>query len=223
MKPLILFKFGMREHLQQFREGFLYMNSQAWFAAQEKDPPRSDPLEGTSHMIQPRDIGNITIEVPKLNLKTIILPADLAAATTFALEKDACNIFCMFAVKTFRMGVFSPSVDPRNYQFGDSFVVVMNTSKFLNRVSAGIKAAGFRGKAALVEYKDPNSHSGPTGPFWKSSDFEYQNEFRIIAQPGSAVARKLPIGDLCDITSDIGPMAIVNSCIFQMAPSAKVA
>ena len=32
MKPLILFKFGMREHLQQFREGLLYMNSAAYSA-----------------------------------------------------------------------------------------------------------------------------------------------------------------------------------------------
>ena len=51
MKPLILFKFGMREHLQQFRDGMLYMNTSAYFAAREEDAPRSDPLEGTSHVI----------------------------------------------------------------------------------------------------------------------------------------------------------------------------
>jgi hypothetical protein len=217
MKPLILFKFGMRQHLQQFRDGMLYMNTSAYFAAHEEDAPRSDPLEGASHIIQPRDIGNITLEVPGPKLKTTILPADMASATTFALEQDACNIFCMFAVKDPVMGeTFGPVVDSRNYLFGDSFVVVMNTSEFLNRVHLGAQTAGLTRKAAHVRYNDPNSHTGPTGPFWKSSDFEYQNEFRIIVQPALPVARKLPVGDLHDITTEVCPMTMVNSCVFQM-------
>jgi hypothetical protein len=77
---------------------------------------------------------------------------------------------------------------------------------------------GLRRKAALVAYKNPNLHTGPKGPFWKSSDFEYQNEFRIIVQPGSPVARKLPIGDLRDITSEIGTLANVNSLVLQITP-----
>jgi hypothetical protein len=216
MKPLILFKFGMREHLQQFREGLLYMNTSAYFAVREADAPRSDPLERTSHIIQPRDIGSMTLEVPGLNLKTIILPADLASATTFASENDACNIFCMYAVKCSVMGSFGPDVDSRNYLFGDSFVVVTNTSEFLNRVGLGANAAGLKHKAAPVKYHDPNTHSGDTGPFWKSSDFAYQNEFRIIVRPASTAARKLRIGDMRDITSPICPITAVNSCVFQM-------
>jgi hypothetical protein len=94
----------------------------------------------------------------------------------------------------------------------------MNTSEFLNRVTKGANAAGLRRKTALVRYDDPKTHSGDTGPFWKSSDFAYQNEFRIIVSPASTVARKLPIGDLHDITSAICPMTAVNSCVFQMAP-----
>jgi hypothetical protein len=218
MKPLILFKFGKREHLQQFREGLLYMNTSAHFAVLEADAPRSDPLEGTTHIIQPRDIRSMTLEVPALNLKTIILPTDLASAITSADEKDACNIFCMFAVKYPVMGAFGPDADPRNYQFGDSFVVVMNTFEFLNRVQIGASVAGLRRRTALVKYNDPKAYSGDTGPFWKSSNFAYQNEFRIIVTPTSTHVIELLIGDIHDITSPICPMTAVNSCVFQMTP-----
>jgi hypothetical protein len=72
MQIVTLFKFGRREHLQQFREGLLYMNSSAYFAVLESDDEvRSDPLEGTSRIIQPRDTGSMTLEVRKLNLKTV--------------------------------------------------------------------------------------------------------------------------------------------------------
>jgi hypothetical protein len=43
MQIVTLFKFGRREHLQQFREGLLYMNSSAYFAVLESDDEvRSD-------------------------------------------------------------------------------------------------------------------------------------------------------------------------------------
>jgi hypothetical protein len=101
-------------------------------------------------------------------------------------------------------------VDKRNFRFGDSFVLVLNPSEFLNRVFSAARDAGFGYQYGPVQYYDSEEHSGDVGPFRKRSEFAHQNEFRFVVRPGSGKAIELIVGNLRDITSEILPLSEVN-------------
>lgn len=134
---VILLKFGKKQHLEEFREnGLVYMNSRNFFSKLEHDCVRADPFEGTDRIIQPRDT-HVTIEGPIRassghieTVKIALLPGDLAGPISIGLNKNDCNIFCMFCVSKPTDGIL---VDSRNFKFDNSFVLVLHTQEFINR------------------------------------------------------------------------------------------
>ena len=77
---MVLFKFGARAHLEQFRKnGFLYMKSSTYFSELERrplcpaiaDPVRADRFEGTYWIFHPKT-HDITFEWP--NIKFTVPP-----------------------------------------------------------------------------------------------------------------------------------------------------
>ena len=77
---------------------------------------------------------------------------------------------------------------------------------------------GLKEQHDLVEYYTLDKYSGETGPFRKPSYFAYQSEFRLIVRPGIAL-RKMVIGNLDDITSDVLPLPEINR-IVDLSPGA---
>ena len=93
-------------------------------------------------------------------------------------------------------------------RFGDAFVIVTNVTEFIRRVvsAANEKRDGIRSvESRMVEYYDADEDSGDVGRFRKRSQFAYQNEFRIVVEPGSIGPRNLCVGSLLDITSEVLP------------------
>ena len=105
----------------------------------------------------------------------------------------------------------TPLVDERNLQFDDSFVVILHTASFLDRMCSAAASQGFYYEPGRVQYYDPTNYSGVTGPFRKPATLSYQNEFRFIVRPGSSSPINLEIGSLADITSE----ALLSSDINQ--------
>jgi hypothetical protein len=214
---MILFKFGRREHLEQFRScGLLCMRHQQYFREIESDETRSDRFETTDRIVQPNALGQLTVE--SASKRFVIKPDDLVGPVLISLAKSPCNIYCMFAVTQPVTGLL---VDKRNFGFGDSFLIVLNTQTFLGRVFSAAKSRGFSCQASLVEYYDDQNYSGETGPFRKPAAFSYQNEFRFVVRPGSKEAIQLEVGSLADITSRVHPLSEVNRLVeFVMEPPA---
>jgi hypothetical protein len=107
--------------------------------------------------------------------------------------------------------VDGPLLSSQNLQFGDSFVLVLAPGEFLNRVVIAAREARLsRLEWRLVEYFDEEKYSGKVGRFRKRSLFAYQNEFRIAVEPFSSEARKLAVGSLLDITSEVLPLSEAN-------------
>jgi hypothetical protein len=208
---LMLLKFGQRQHIESFRhEGLLYMNSSAYFSILEGDHVRTDRFEGTDQIQQPHDFAHIRVEAVDDGKVLWIKPEDLAGPVLFNFGRSYHNIFCMFAVghsaEDFR-------VDERNFAFGDSFIIVLNTQAFIDRVCAAAVATGFECHYRPIEYYDVNTHSGETGPFRKPSHFAYQKEFRFALSPGTKTPVRLTLGDLTDITSPIHALSDINSLV----------
>jgi hypothetical protein len=147
----------------------------------------------------------------------VVPPSQLRGPLLLSLGKSSCNIYCMFAVT-------DPTkfcVDERNFEFGDSFVIVVDQQTFVDRFSVAAKAAHLDLLYNFVEYYDPHILSGDTGPFRKRATFAYQNEFRFVVQPGSRDAIVLQLGSLVDITTDIYPLFEINRLVeFPSGPRA---
>jgi hypothetical protein len=224
---MVLFKFGERQFLEELRKrGLLYMKASTKFAELEKDadyasgakvdPVRADRFEGTDFAYHPKR-HPIVIEGPGLdsqgNPQHFRIAEDVADHTRVSLDNLSCNVFCMYAT------TMPVPVDERNFGFGNSFVFIKNTLEFLRRVSTTANALGLQYEHKLVEYYDLDKHSGPTGPFRKRSEFAFQNEFRLVVRPACNPARRLEIGSIEDITSEVLPLNEINRR-FDFSPEA---
>ena len=135
-----------------------------------------------------------------------------------AAEIQNINVFCMFAFRE-KNSVFK--VDPRNFEFGDTFVVLKDGNEFIRRVKELTARKGLKLEYNLVEYVDRSTYNGPIGKFRKFSDFSYQSEFRISIDSGKNRPYKLRIGDISDI-SIIGNLDELNERIkIEYSSSAK--
>lgn len=218
-------KFGQRAHMEAFRSrGMLHLNSQAYFARIENDAARRDPFEGTDHIHQPSAITRITIAGPDGagGQREIVIPSDqLAGPVSVAFsDRHSYNLFCMFGIQ---QPLEPPFVDERCLDFGDSFVLVLNTQAFLDRLDATIRAAGLAYAYQFVEHFDDVAYSGETGVFRKPASFAYQREFRIAVWPGADEPLQLYLGDLSDITTPVLPLAEINQLIDFCETSAREA
>lgn len=217
-----LLKFGARNHIQDFRDnGLLYMNTLAAFSKLEADMARGDCFEGSTTIIQPKH-AEIVFDASKIGFGTFAInPMELTGPVRIGLQRTAsCNIFCLFAITKPTDGEL---VDKKNLCFGDSCVLILNPTEFLKRVFHAALESGFKPTSALVEYYDTNEYSGETGRFRKRSIFDYQNEYRIVVEPGSHEPLILSIGSLIDITSDIMPSSEINQRLDFSTRSAKEA
>ena len=219
---MVVLKFGKRQHLEEFRrDGLLYMSPQGYFADLEGDLVRGDRFEGADQVHQPKDIRHIRIENDVSGDVVMIKPEDLGGPVSISFGKrPPCNLFCMFAVT---QAVDGPFVDERNLGFGDSFILVLNTQEFVNRICTAARAAAFGYTYGLVEYYETDGYSGETGPFRKPSTFAYQQEFRFSIMPGSREPVRLVVGSLEDITTPIHPLADINQIVDFGTKSAEQA
>jgi hypothetical protein len=208
---LVLFKFGERTHLEEFRKGILHMNPQRYFSKLENDCVRTDRFEGFDQIHQPKDVTSLRITDKATGTEIIIGPEGLAGPLAIDFGKRSYNLFCMYSIAS--LTVSDPLVDRRNLKFGDAFVAVHNAREFTDRVHAAIKSAGLGGESDLVEYYNAEKHSGDVGPFRKPSIFDYQREYRIAVYPGSADPIRLNVGSLTDITTSILSLIDINSLV----------
>lgn len=210
---LALFKFGKRQHIEQFvSEGLLYMNTLEYFTKLEAESVRRDPNEGVDKMWPARE-SRVFVKKNLNDAWTEVGP--LAGPLQFrSRDSLAVNVFCMY-------GIWASTglslVDPRNFAFGDTFVLFKEGDEFLRRAKQAALDAGHDMECRAVEYVDETSYRGTMGPFRKLARFSYQSEFRCVLSPGTGAPYGLRLGSLSEIVAIIGPLADINSHINVVA------
>ncbi len=199
-----LFKFGLRQHIEEFvGEGHLYMNTLSYFRTLEDGTLRQDKEEGSAFCMQPGK-AKLGIEVDGAFQE---IP-DIVGPIVYWDEIDQrSNVFCMYVL---RASPAAALIDPQNFEFGDTFALLTDGNEFLRRVRLAVQDSGQRLQWGLVEYVDRATYHGSMGIFKKFSSFSYQSEFRIALVPGTGRAYSLRVGDLSDITLT-GKLADLNS------------
>jgi len=212
---LALFKFGSRDHIQQFvSEGLLYMNTLEYFARLEAESVRRDPNEGLTSILQPHGVRlgfKVNVGDPFRSLGPLAGPLLFHGGDCLAT-----NVFCMFGL---RASMASLLIDPRNFAFGEEFVLLREGDEFLRRAKQAALDSGQKMIYGMVEYVDETSYSGPMGPFRKYSSFSYQSEVRLAITPGTGAPYELRLGDLSDIVALRGPLSDINLRIKIMPES----
>jgi hypothetical protein len=191
-RVLGMFKFGARDHMEQFAQGLLFMNTVDHFVKVETSSLRMDSHEGTSHVVR-GDGAILSIKVGE-KFETV---GEMKGP--IRLQPDSLkdvNVFCMYAL---RESVLDTFVDPRNFDFGDTFAMLTDFDEFLRRVRAAAPGTGQELQSDLVDYIDELSYLGPVGIFKKALGLSYQSEFRLALLPGTGAARKFHVGNLSDI------------------------
>ncbi len=177
------------------------MNTLSYFADIEKAPARCDVNEGQAFWLQGEKVA-FEVEVDG-KFRSIAGIRHLAYRHPDDLR---VNVFCMYALRASQAETL---VDSRNFQFGDTFVVLRDGDAFLTRVQVTAEKTGFELKWDLVQYVDRQTFHGKMGIFRKASDFSYQSEFRIALLPGAGSPYVLDVGDLTDIAI-IAPLCEIN-------------
>jgi hypothetical protein len=210
-RMLVLFKFGLEEHLTLFREqGQMHMRTMRYFAEEEEEnSARGDRFEGASVMFQPAAL-KMTISHPILGTH-VVDSNDLVGPVILSQNRDAeQNVFCMFSLTA---PAKEPLLHADHFHFGSHFVIVLNTHEFLRRAYQASINLGLQGQAGSVEYYDESTHSGKIGAFRKPQRFAYQKEYRIVLRPGIVPFRDLMIGDISDITSPVSPLSELDKIV----------
>jgi hypothetical protein len=213
-------KFGQREHLEEFRRGSLFTRPLAYYATLERnDRLRADRFEGTKSIVQPKDIRHLKITPPS-GPEIVITPDQFRGPISFSHGPEIdCNVFCLFSITE----PANNFCDPRNFAFGDSFVIILDTQEFLDRLGAAAIREGRGFDARLVTYYDPDTYSGDTGPFRKPDEFAYQKEFRVVIRPATAEPYRLEIGSIADITTPVHPLDTINALCDFGPDNARIA
>jgi hypothetical protein len=181
------------------------MNSLNYFRTLEGDMLRTDKHEGASYNLQ-ADGAILQVEqsgkwVDVAKIKEQLVWSDGS--------KDVTKVFCMYA---FLESTSKSLVDPRNLDFGDTFVILKDADEFLRRVHATAKKENIVLEQGFVEYVDKKTYDGAMAVFRKFSEFAYQSEFRLSVVAEKDTPFSLRIGDISDI-SMVGSLAELNKRI----------
>lgn len=219
-RQVVLFRFSKRQYLEEFRrDGLVYMNTLRYFSTLESDSVRGDRFEDTDEIHQPSNVRHLRITDNKTGRVITFGPNAIVGPLLIGLgRRPVCNVFCMFAITD---PTKVPLVDERAFEFGDSFVVILNTQEFINRIRAAAERSGLGYSYRLVEYYDETGYSGETGPFRKPARFAYQQEFRFLIEPGSRQPIALDVGSLEDITTPLYPLAEINRIVEFRGPDGE--
>ena len=166
------------------------MKTLEYFARLEGDTLRSDPSEGADYARQVKSIEIADEHGVFVPITGIINPIFQRRSGS-----SGVNIFCMHALR-FPSG---HPIDPRNFAFGLSCIVLTNGEEFLSRVRRAPLPTGRRIDWSLIKYVNRTTYDGPLAPFLKFDTFSYQKEFRLAVSGGDVHDFDLEIGDIRDI------------------------
>ncbi len=218
-RTLGLIKFIMREHVSSFRSGRIRMGSVRSYREQyEQDAGgRNDPREHLGTILQP---DRIRMDINGILIEGLAAPVEIRPDTD-----DISYLLCLTAITDHSLNAAGGILksDPELLHLGDAAVIVQNVDQFQKRLKAGICATGFlrshvgqnRRASGLVEYVDFSAYHGDLGPFKKSKDFAFQQEWRLALAASREEPRAdhlfLEIGDLSDVTAVMDSADVLRS------------
>lgn len=198
-QSFIFFKFGSEEHITDLYEnGTIYFNTIDYFQKLEEQGLRGDKYEGTTKITnQQSDKLKLTITIPETRSD---IPIKLSKFHLREFLKDIkgnlYSLYCLTHEDVLEIDNFK--IDPRVKEFGTHFIIIQKPEKFINLICSELDKNKFDFQIKLVEYYDKEKINEEISLFHKSTEFEYQKEFRIVLFNDESKPLKIQIGSLKD-------------------------
>ncbi|MDX1911771.1 MAG: hypothetical protein SFV22_09820, partial [Saprospiraceae bacterium] len=186
------------------------MNKVSKHRKKDGNQARNDWMDGA---LEVRQLNHITF-LPTNATRKIVFESEPKAPEHIKLErarlcqyddKHDGNIYCMTAINDEWLKN-NNILDKRMTGFGGeklSVVVIHNIPVFLMRIKSKLDEMRLGADWGLVKYYDPSQQHEQLSPFHKSSEYSYQNEFRIYVHRFEAGELIINIGPLQDIAEHI--------------------
>ena len=196
-QSFIFFKFGNEENITDlFENGTIYFNTIDYFQRLEGQGLRGDDYEGTTKIINHKsDKLKLTITISETEKE---IPIKLSKFDLREFLKDIKgNLFSLYCLRhqdMFESGNFK--IDPRVKEFGTHFILIKNPLKFITLICNQLDRNKFIYQIKQVEYYDKEELNGEISLFHKTTEYEYQKEFRIVLFNNGNTPIKIEIGSL---------------------------
>lgn len=216
MSVIGLLKFGELCNLERLvAHGELYFNTVEYFSRKDQVKTgsfRFDRFEGTSHILQAKDIKNIRIGTMDIEPAPRAGPMLVRTSNGPYFSHICC--FSMISESFFIDGI-ERVFDPRMFNFGKSLAAIVHMKALTERISDYVKNSTEVEFLAAdkVKYFNAGEYSGHTGIFQKADEYSYQNEYRIALKSSVQSAFIMRLGPLQDIV--LGPVEETR-CINQI-------
>jgi len=211
----IFIKFGTKEHLLKLqKDGLLHCRPLNYFKDIEDNNLRGDKFETVVELIY---IKNPLLQIkpasdPSAEYKSIPITK---AQIVYYRTDDFGNLFCLHAINVLEKEegeIFS--IDKRNKKFGDHFLMITDTSEFIERLQKSLLENNLNYEHDLVKYFELAKYKGKKTVFNKDMIYEYQKEFRLFIHNTTNQIIEFKIGDLSDI-SVLYPSTIADTLIMK--------
>jgi len=205
--PVLLAKFGTKEHIECFQSGKIYMNPISKFnRVEDSKGLRGDKLENMTDIVTPD-----SFEMKSLDGKITLTEKDLLGPIYIRNPKNdrdfISHIFCMSCIHKDTLVRDDKKIfDPRVKEFGDTVALILfnNISVFFDKIQNAFNKEEadplFFGKTGLIKYLPEKINNSRYDAFTKLNTYAWQNEFRIaISNFQYEKEFILNVGDLSDI------------------------
>lgn len=201
-------KITERKYAEAFQAGQLYMNSLQHFRGTIDQQLRGDIYEGIYGTVGKKDISQFGAETGFVLDKQLV---NMMIGDLFLIDEGLkyVKLFCMYMLKYSPAKNEIQSMDERTLDFGDTFVIIKDLDEFHRRIVYAMQKRNqdFEGlEDAAVEYLSNEEGTRQWGPFKKTDNYEWQQEYRFALYPKenskefTTEASCLDVGDLTDIT-----------------------
>ncbi|WP_145000607.1 hypothetical protein [Olleya sp. Hel_I_94] len=193
-------KFGNKENMTDLLEnGTIYFNTIDYFQKLEEQIARGDNYEGTTNIknYHEYDKLKVTLTIPETG-KEIELNPKKFHLREFLTEIKG-NLYSMYSIKSPDVIDSDYKIDQRVKEFGTHFVIIKNVVKFLDLICEEIEKQNISYRAKIVSYYEKEKINGEITLFDKSTEYEYQKEFRIVLYTNEINPIALKIGNLSEI------------------------
>lgn len=213
---LTFIKFGSeRNTLDLYENGTIYCNTIEYFRKLEDDYLRGDSYEGTFKITNYPPDSKVTLKLPE-NKELELKNARLHLREFYSEVRG--NIYCLTAIareEIIKLGTLK--LDSKNSGFGAHFLLIKDSKQFFERLIEGFQNKKLKIKTGFVKYYDKHSINGELDLFYKSNEFEYQKEFRIIIENETQTPIKIQVGSLKEI-SEIFDTKDLDTLIYKYNP-----
>lgn len=205
-KRTFYIKFASLKNALSFRSGTIYMNTINFFKGFNDDKGKGDISEGVLEIVKKEEVEEA---IPGFELSAELKENIIGGIHLHSEDLRYYNIFSLYKLKVDFKEKICSFIHPNVVDLGDTYVLITDFEKFSNRIIKEININNYKYNTKnfcvgdVIYYSEPLANKNKNlGPFHKTSNYGWQNEFRFLSEPKiyNLDPLVINIGDISDIT-----------------------